>query len=294
MDLDRLNHLLGLIESRQWDEAWKEYVRLKEEGPQTPRLLLMGSHVAFGRRDLFTARHLAEAALGLWEPPQPGKLLGQIRFHLGMVTRELGDTYVALEQFDQFLAELPIKYPELVMGEGKAHFYRALTLRQRRDPDGAVMAYQKALDCFRRDGLPTLLCKGLQNLAWLYCYMKRPVEAAQCLSESQPLATSTVDQIHQTLGEAFLAAIEGRHAAAASCCESIFRRAERGEPITAEERSQTAWVAATVALNQRNLESAAALADIALRYASDAKDSRLINDAGALRREIQLLRQAGA
>ncbi|HEY3368053.1 MAG TPA: hypothetical protein VGK74_23580 [Symbiobacteriaceae bacterium] len=289
-----LNHLLGLIESRQWDAAWKEFGRLKAEGPQTPRLMLMGSHTAFGKRDLFAARHLAEAALASWTASEPLKLLGQIRFHLGMVTRELGDTHVALEQFDHFLAELHPKYPELSMGEGKAHFYRALTLRQRRDLEGAVAAYQKALTCFRRDELPTLLCKGLQNLAWLFCYMKRPGEAAECLAEAEPLVKDPVDQTHQALGEAFLATIEGRDAEAASLCESIFRRGERDESITAEERSQTAWIAATVALKQRNLESASALADVALRYASDAKDSRLINDAGALRREIHSLRQAGA
>ncbi len=294
MDIDRLTNLRGLIETRQWEKAWAEFQRLNDEGPSSARLLLMGSHAAFGRRDLFQARALAEQALNTWGPPDPPKLLGQIRFHLGMVTRELGDTHVALEQFEKFLAELSPKYPELSMGEGKAYFYLALTKRQRRDLDGAVTAYHQAIDCFRRDGLPSLLCATLQNLAWLLCHLNRPQEARQHLAEAEQLAGSAELRVHQTLGEAFVAALEGNFLYASQLCEAIFRRAERGETITPEEKSQAAWIAGKVALAQGSPESASALANIALNYATEAKDSRLMNDASALRQELYTRTREGA
>lgn len=294
MENNQLSDLLGLIETRQWDKAWQEFDRLQQEGPPSARLLLMGSHAAYGRRDFFKARHLAEKALASWSSSDPVKLLGQIRFHLGMVTRWIGDTHIAMEQFQTFLQELSAKYPELSMGEGKAYYYLALTLRDRRDHDGAAAAYRQANECFRRDGLPSLLCAGLQNLAWLLCHMGRPAEARTALEESALLLDSPEDRIHQTLGEAYLAATEGKHGHAANLCESIFRRVERGETVTAEEQCQAAWIAGTVALAQGHMESAAALATIALNFATEAKDSRLMNDASSLRRSIHLRQQAGA
>lgn len=294
MDNSKLSDLLGLIETRQWDKAWQEFDQLQQDGPPSAHLLLMGSHAAHGRRDFFKARHLAEKALAAWSPSDPPQLLGKIRFHLGMVTRWIGDTHVALEQFQLFLQELSVKYPDLSMGEGKAYYYLALTLRDRRDHDGSASAYMQANACFRRDGLPSLLCAGLQNLAWLYCHMDRPSEARIALEESALLLETPEDRIHQTLGEAFLAAVEGKYGHAASLCESVFRRVERGEPVTTEEQCQAAWIAGTVALAQGHLESAAALAGIALNFATDAKDSRLMNDASSLRRRILLKQQAGA
>jgi tetratricopeptide (TPR) repeat protein len=286
--------LIGFIQTRQWDKAWEEFTKLQGGRPASADLLLAGSKAAFGRRDLFRARQLAEEALKLYGPSDPPKQLGQIRFHLGMVTRELGDSHVALEQFTLFLQDLSGKYPQLSMGEGKAHFYLALTLRQRRDPEGAILAYHHAIDCFRRDGLPSLLCAGLQNLAWLFCTLNRSDEARTCLEESDQLVTSPEDRIHQTLGEAHLATVEGAFSTAMEHCEAIFRRVERGEPVTAEEQSQAAWVAATVALEQHSLNTANALADIALTFATEAQDARLINDANAIRREVHLRKRPGA
>lgn len=294
MDGDRLTQLLGFTETKQWEKAWNEFQHLKDEGPPSARLLHLGSLAAYGRKDLFRARHLAEAALAAWSQSDTHKLQGQIRFHLGMITRELGDTHIALEQFQLFLAELSTKYPELSMGEGKAYYHLGLTLRQRRDFDGAVSAYSKAITLFRRDGLPSFLCVTLQNLAWLYCHMRKPAEARACLQETGALLTTTELRIHQTLGEAFLAAIEGRHDVAAERCGTIFRMVERGEQVLPDEQSQAAWIAAMVADEQGQLDRATALANIALTFATEAKDSRLINDANTLRRSIQLRRQAGA
>lgn len=294
MENNQLVDLLGFLETRQWDKAWQEFDRLQHEGPPSARLLLMGSHAAYGRKDYFKARQLAEQALSAWSNADPPKTLGQIRFHLGMVTRFIGDTHVAMEQFQLFLQELSTKYPELTMGEGKAHYYLALTLRDRRDLEGAVTAYNQANDCFRRDGLPSLLCAGLQNLAWLYCHMNRADAARAALEEAARLLDTPEDRIHQTLGEAFLAAIDGQYVHAATLCESVFRRVERGEQVSAEEKCQAAWVAGTVALSQGNLDSAASLAGIAQNFAIEAKDSRLMNDAGSLRRNILMRQQAGA
>ncbi|HWI52795.1 MAG TPA: hypothetical protein VNT01_11720 [Symbiobacteriaceae bacterium] len=294
MESNKLSNLLGFVQTLQWDKAWREFEQLQQEGPPSARLLLMGSHAAHGRQDFVRARYLVEKALTTWGPSDGQKLLGQIRFHLGMVTRLIGDTHVALEQFQLFVQELSVKYPELSMGEGKAHFYLALTLRDRRDLDGSARAYQQAIACFRRDELPSLLCKSLQNLGWLYCHMNRPDDARTCLHESATLISSHVEQVHQALGEAFLLTIEGRYAQATDLCEGIFRRVERGESITAEEQCQAAWIAGTVALAQGHTESASALSDIALTFAVEAKDSRLMNDASSLRRSILLRQQAGA
>lgn len=294
MENNQLSDLLAFIETRQWDKAWPEFERLLEQGPPTARLLLLGSHAAYGRRDFFRSRQLAEKALSTWNSVDPGNLLGQVRFQLGMVARMIGDSHVALEQFQLFLSELSSKYADLSMGEGKAYFYLGLTLRERRDLTGAVEAYQKANSCFRRDGLPSLLCKCLHNQAWLYCHMNRQQDARACLMESSTLISTPAEQVHQTLCEAFLAAVEERYDLANHLCEEIFRRAERGEPITAEEQCLATWVAGTVALSQGNLENASALANIALNFATEAKDSRLMNDAGALRRSVLVRQQAGA
>lgn len=294
MGNNQLSVLLGFIETRQWEQAWQEFERLQDDGPPSARLLLMGSHAAFGRADYFKARHLVEKALAAWSPSDSQKLLGQIRFHLGIVTRKIGDTHVALEQFQLFLAELPSKYPELSMGEGQAHYFLALTLRERRDLNGSVIEYDKAIECFRRDELPSHLCATLQNFAWVLCHMQRPVEARACLEESAGLLHTKEDHVHQELGEAFLALVEGRLDQAAVLCGGIFRRSERGEPLPSEEKSQAAWVAGMVALEQGHLESSGALANMALSWATEAKDSRLMNDASSLRRSILMRRQAGA
>jgi tetratricopeptide (TPR) repeat protein len=294
MENTQLSNLLGYIETKQWNKAWQEFERLSEEGPTGTRLLLMGSHAAFGRSDYFRARHLAEKALAAWTSSDSFKLLGQIRFHLGMVLRVVGDSHLALEQFKQFLSELSSKYPELSMGEGKAYFYMGLTLRERRDMDGAASAYHQANACFRRDGLPSLLCASLLNQGWLYCHMNRADDARTCLTEAASLANTAELQVHLTLGEAFLAAIEGRYAQAHHLCESLFRRVERGETLTAEEQCQATWIAGTVALAQGDLDGASALANFALTLATEAKDSRLMNDVGALRRNVLMQRQAGA
>jgi tetratricopeptide (TPR) repeat protein len=220
--------------------------------------------------------------------------LGKIRFHLGMVARKIGDSHVALEQFDLFLSELPSKYPELALGEGKAYFYQALTLRERRELAGAVGAYQNAITCCERDGLPSLRCMCLQNLAWLYCHLQDAQNARRCLTESSTLIVTSEDHVHQSLGEAFLALLDKQYGIAAELCESIFRRTERGESVALEEQAQAAWLAGSVALEHDNLESANALAEVSLSFATEAKDSRLMNDANALRRTIYVRRQAGA
>lgn len=296
MENDRLTHLRGLVETRQWDKAWAEFQQLKEEVPASAWLLFLGSMAAHGQKDLFKARHLAESALATWSAAKESyKVLGHVRFQLGHVARKLGDTHVALEQFQLFLADLSSKYPELSMAEGKAHFYLALTHRQRRNLDEAVTTYQQAIACFRRDELTTDLCAGLQNLAWLLCHMRHPEEAEAFLSESANLIRTSEDRVHQILGEAFHASITGKLLVATELCQSIFHMAERGEVVTAEEQSQAAWIAGTVALEQENLESAWALAGVALAYATEAKDSRLMNDANALRQSVHAKRQqAGA
>lgn len=291
---ERLDQLRDLINSKQWDKASALYTQAKDEFPESSRLLLMGSYIFFSKLDLFRARLLVERALEVLTESDPPKILGQIRYHLGLVARTIGDSHVALEHLTLFLQELPVKYPELTMAEGNAYFQLALTKRQRNDFPGAEAAYQQAIACCRRDGLPYLLCQSLHNLAWLYCHMKQPSEARTCLEEADTLLTSAELRIHQTLGEAFLAALEGDHAQAVSLCESIFRQAERGEPITAEEQAQAAWVAGMVALEQGNLDHASALADSALTYATQAKQSRLMNDASNLRREVFMRRREGA
>jgi tetratricopeptide (TPR) repeat protein len=291
---DRLTQLQGYLESKQWDKAWDEFQRIQEEGPPSARLLLMGSHAGYGRRDYFRARHLADEAMAARNASDPPSILGKIRFHLGMVARRVGDSHVALEQFQLFISELSAEYPELIMGEGKAYYYLALTLRERRDMVGAVAAYRQAIDWFRREQIGSLLCMCLQNLAWLFCHMQRSQEARECLEEASHLLTSDELRVHQTLGEAFLASIEEQHTVATALCESLFRRVERGEPVTLEEQAQAAWIISSSALAQDNLVAAAALADVALTYATEAKDPRLMNDANLLRRTIYVRRQAGA
>ncbi|MGE5674102.1 MAG: hypothetical protein ACM3XM_09450 [Mycobacterium leprae] len=294
MEMDRLDILLGLVQTREWGRAWAEFQRLLNEGPQTPRLLYLGSLVAFGQGDLFRARHLADQALNGWTEADSTNVLGRIRFHLGMVARKIGDTHVAAEQFNLFLEELPTRYPELSMGEGKAYFYLALTLYQRRELDAAVQANRTAIDCFRRDGLSSHLAAALLDLAWLYCRMGRAKEARDSLSESANLVDTPELHLHQRLGEAYLAFVEEKFILAAELAQEIFQRAERGEPVTAGERSQAALLAARVALAQGNLGSAASLADIALSYGAEAKESGLVNDAAALRREVLLQQHATA
>lgn len=287
-------NLLGYLETKQWEAAWREFEKLSEAGPPGARLWLQGSHAAFGRGDYFRARQLAEKALTTWGQADSPKLLGQIRFHLGTVTRKIGDSHVALEQFQLFLSELSAKYPELAMGEGTAYFFLALTHRERRDLEGSADAYRKAIGCFRRDGLPSLLCATLQNFAWLLCVMGRNSEAADALAEAATLCKTSEDHVHQALGEAYLAINQGHYAQASDLCEGIFRRVERGEVVEPEEKSQAAWLAGTVALHLGNVDGAGALADIALAHATEAKDSRLMNDASSLRRSILIQKQAGA
>jgi ATP/maltotriose-dependent transcriptional regulator MalT len=134
----------------------------------------------------------------------------------------------------------------------------------------------------------------LHNLAWLHCIQGSVAEANTCLKEAAGLLTTRELRVHQTLGEAHLALVEGDLLTAAERCETIFRQSGPGERATAEEQSQAAWVAGMVALAQGNLESASQLADIALNYGTDAKESRLMNDAGSLRRKILARKQAGA
>ncbi|HEY3365142.1 MAG TPA: tetratricopeptide repeat protein [Symbiobacteriaceae bacterium] len=285
-----MDALYGFLEAGRWAEAWTEFQRLRQEGPKNPRLLLMGSHAAFRLRDLAEARYLAVTAVEAWSESHPGRLLGQIRFHLAMVARELGDTTAAFQEFSLFLSELPVKYPDLADAEGKAYFYLALTLRQRDDLHEAVQAYRKAIDCFRQNGHTHLVCKGQQNLAWVLCLLKNPDEARGCLKEAGAGVETPEDEIHQTMGEAFLALIEGENGLAVALCESVMLRAEEGG-LTPEQRSQTSWLAATAALAQGNGDNAFTLAGIALNSAAEARDARLINDASALRRQI-VLRQA--
>lgn len=294
MENNQLSVLLGYWETKQWDKAWQEFERLSEEGPPSARLLLIGSYAALGRDDHFRARHLAEKALSQWGPSDPARLLGQIRYHLGVVVRQIGDTHIALEQFELFLSELSSKYPELSMAEGPAYFYLALTRRERKDYEGAVDAYRKGIHCFRRDELTTALCTAHQNLAWTLTMMGRTQEAQDSLSEASPLVRTNEHEIHQALGEAYLAASLGHHSQAKEICESIFHRANRGEPVSVLEKGQAAWIAGLVALDQENTEGAAALADVALSMATEAKDSVLMNDASGLKRSIYIRRQAGA
>jgi tetratricopeptide (TPR) repeat protein len=291
---ERLVHLRALVDAQHWEQAWAEYQRLQSEGPCDTHVLYYGSRIALERQNHFLARQLAEAALAAYTEGDPATLLGHIRFHLGRIARYLGDTYVAMEQFQGFLEELSALYPELSMGESKACYYLALTLRQRRDLDGSVACYERAIHCARRDGLGPVLAKSLQNLAWIHCLQHRPQEAHRCLVESSELLTSRELRVHQILGEAHLALIEGDSLTAAERCETVFRQSGPGERATAEEQSQAAWVAGMVALQQGNLDSASALAEIALSYGTEARESRLINDAGSLRRQIYIRKQAGA
>jgi tetratricopeptide (TPR) repeat protein len=242
----------------------------------------MGSHAAFGLRDLDHARRLAEEALAGWNETMPGDLLGRIRFHLGMVTREIGDTAAALAQFEAFLAEVHGRYPELMAAEGKAHFYMALAYRQRGDLEPAVAAYQRAAVAFQQAKQPRLLAKTFQNLAWVFCLLRRPEEARECLTTAAG-AMDPADQAHQTVGEAFLAVVDGEPGQARTLCDSL-----SAVQLTAEEGAEVAWVAASAALAAGDRAGAARLAVIAQRNATEARDARLISDASNLRLRINL------
>jgi tetratricopeptide (TPR) repeat protein len=282
----RLNRLHGFIESHQWDDAWVEYQLLAHDGPPTSRLTLMGSHAAFGRHDYYRAQQLAESALTSYQPPEPVSLLGKIRFHLGMVARKIGDLHVALTQFETFLSEMPTQYPELSMGEAKAHFYLALTYRARNDFESSISHYRQAISLANRDGIDSLVVMSLQNLAWAYCMMDRPSDADECLERSRSLATSQEAYVHQMLGEAFVLVLQGKVEAADSRCHEVFSRASRNESITIEEKAMAAQIASRIATAIGKHDAALALVEASLVFAVRAQDARLINDANALKRSI--------
>lgn len=289
-----MSKLLGLLETRQWSEAWAQYEKCVAAGPPTARLLLMGSHAAYGVGKVHEAKHLAEKALQAWTRTDPMIVLGKIRFHLGYINLWVGDTAVALEQFNLFLTELPQKYPELSMGEGKAAYYLGLVQIHRKEIPAAIEAYRRAIALFKHDGLLSLVAKTRQNLAWLYCQMGESSAARDQLDEARHLLVTVEDENQQILGEAYLAIVEGRPAAAAVICESIYRQLENGVPLSSEIQSQAAWIGGEAALTQHFHESALALANIALSKATESMNSRLMNDASNLRRRVMLAMQAGA
>jgi tetratricopeptide (TPR) repeat protein len=284
-----VEEMLGYLETCQYPQAWAQFVRLRTAGPVTASLLLRGSHAAFGLRDLAEARELAEAALAKYpHSGEPTRRLGQIRFHLAMVRRELGDAAGALTQFDTYLTELPTLYPDLAGTEGKAHFYRALCLRQQEALEAAAGAYEEALRLM--PPADPLAVKARQNAAWVLCLLNRGEAAQEHLAAARPLAGDSIDRAHQTLGEAFLALVTGDSAQAAALCEQLFRTSHQGEITDTEVLSQAAWLAGRAAMAQQRWEAAAGLAGVAVTFAADARDARLINDAAALRAQVQLHR----
>lgn len=291
MDNHQLQPLRRLLEQKDWHKAWQEFLRLNAQGSPSASLLLMGSHAAYGRKEFFRARDLGGQALKALSPLDPPGLLGRIRFHLGMTHRQLGDTRTAGEQFRRFLAELHTEYPELAAGEGKAHFYLALILRDQGNPGAALDAYRDATACFKRDGLPSLLCRTLQNTAWLLCQMRRPVEARDCLAHAAQLINIPLERIHQQLGEAFLAAVEGDWEYAMEQCDAILDQPEDDPTIRPQERAQAAWIAGTAHLAQGQLEEADTLASLAVRYAAQARIPRLVHDAGALQKTVYMRKE---
>jgi len=276
-----MERLTELVSAQDWLAAWAEYRRLEEAGPSSARLQLLGSHAAYGLRDLATAKGLAELALA--DAPQD-RLLGQVRFHIGMVLRELGEVEGALAQFDAFLTETVTVYPELAVHTGKLQFYRALCHRQVGDLLQSAASYRLALTSltgWERSAT-------LQNLAWVYCLMGCADEARAALNQVDTQGDSILG-IHQGIGEAYLDAIEGELGRAFAGCEVLSARGDLG----AQEMAEVSWVAALSAQRSGDLEKAVVLCKSALAYALDAQDARLTADAEGLAQDIETLRRAG-
>lgn len=196
----------------------------------------------------------------------PGTLLGQIRFHLGRVARELGDTTAALQQFSTFLADTATKYPELAGAEGKARFYLALTHRQVGNYDAAVTEYSKAEACFKARGETDLAVTAKDNRLWALL-LAGNVEAAKELR-----STYTTSPQVDTLNRAHIALLDGDHAGAVVLVRSVV---DAG--TTAEQRAQAYWVAAKAhqAIGDTDATSLAVANGL---VAADAGDARLWGD----------------
>lgn len=245
------------------------------------------ARLAWVAGDLWTARDFMERSLAVSEP---GPDLAYGRLAAAEVARRTGDLSLA----DEYLTALTDNWAEYAavrpVIEGKALYTLALVRDQQRNPRESVRLNLLAADEFQREGMPDLRRRALQNAAWSLCSTGDALHAVECLEavESEGLAHRTDADAywHQRIGWAHAAYTEGGFTETMDLAADIMR----GDDVPSDVQCLAAWLAGRAALGMRSLVQASQLATVALQWAMTAADSRCMNGAQQLMREIAAMR----
>lgn len=271
--MSQIEVVQSLYDSGDYADAWAMY----NAGGEGVEWELLGIKIAWAQRNLFTAKRIGEQALADYAT---SPTLPKLQIAAALVYAELGDYHLAHSLLLEVLANHDI-LPEM---RAIALYNLGLVYYGRREYVESVEVNTQAARFCEALGLPDFYRKICQNTAWSLCVLGDAEAANEWLDRCEKYTTSGDARWRQTLGRAHIAAVEGGWKDVLELTADIL---EHGNGA-ADLLSHTAWLAGRAQLALGNVEYAKHLANGALTWACDAKDSRCMNDANALRVECCL------
>lgn len=277
--MGNIQALKTLYEAREYGQAWQLY--LGDEYSDDAEWQLVGAQVAWGMRDLFRARMIIEnRCVPLTEEVPSIRVRALIS--AGVICRELGDTAMATEYLQQGVGHPEAS--EIMQGYGLYNL--ALVHYQRRDYEMAESCDAEAMEWFHKHEITDMFRRAAQNRAWALCRTGRANEAGVILDECEELCTSQEARWHQVISRAAVAVGLGRWDDATDYCKRL-----TDLRVPPDIQGQAAWLAGRVRLAFGDVDGAIALANTAMYWGIEVRDSRLCNDASELKRECISRRQ---
>lgn len=255
---------------------------------QRTRALLLACRAAASLGMFHKAGQHAARARGLAEAAGDQEGAGLALFYAGKAALEAGDWYEAEASTLAFLATAE-RFPVLARLCLKAELNLAVAYEGLKRADAALSLYERvAARAFAEDDLG-LAVLALQNAAWLLLLGGRTDEAARHLSQCTVVlpSASPEQQAHQIVLEALVQLRSARYLEAIELSEEILSAQHAG--ATDWDRTAAAWVAASAALDLGRADMAGSLLQLAVRYVSGAKDTRLMNLVSDLNRQLRVL-----
>lgn len=252
---------------------------------------LRSAQEACGRGDPLSAKPVIERVLA--SNPE-GDDLARARLIAGEVYRLLGDLPTSQELLEALLGEWD-RYPasrELL--EPYALYNMGLVHRQRKAYANAIASYGQAQSIWEAQGDHEGVVMSAQNRAWVLCLLDRYQEAEALLRSIDMLVESLgipERSWNQRLGLAHCALVAGENSEAITLAAPLV---VGEDTVPAASEGLAHWVLGRALLAQGDANAALEAAVRAQQCGLRSADSRIMNDAAALRRRCVQAIQEGA
>lgn len=284
-----LSELEQLVLRGQYAQALRVFLELLKDDSLTRQQLAhayhCGSIARFHMEEYFSALELGRLAEENAVAAGDEVLLGRVWINMIGFYRRVGDTHMALQYGEKWLANMAM-FPGLVRQEGKVQYNMALVQRSRRNISQAIIHFKAATVLMERHGLPvSQRVMAHQMCAWVL-YENDLLDEGD---EQVELAEGLIEEDdHEAMRELVL--LKGLRAFKAAEYKEVCATCEEfltpGVPATTTQLFWAVWLLAYTAAKLGQINSAQAMALLAKDYAMKTKSTDHLNRCSDLQRYI--------